>query len=572
MPKNGMDMTEGVLIRWLVKVGDKVEKDDPIMEIETDKVTMDSEAPASGTVLALYCDEGETIPVLRIIGYIGAEGEEIPAAPPDVEEVPFIFEPLEMPERPEPPDASPIEPVAGFDWDVAIIGGGPAGYVAAIRAAQLGGKVVLFEKDTLGGTCLNRGCIPTKTYVRTAEYMEHIKRAAERGIVNDPNVSVDMPGVVAYKNAVVSKLTGGVAYLLSSYGVTVVNGEATAKSAHEVESGGKSYFAASLILCGGSAPGLPPIPGIEQKAVLTSNEILDIKVLPRELVILGGGVIGCEIACAFNAFGTNVTIIEMLPSLVANMGRKVADAIEKALKASGVDVYKNTTVTSIGAGEGGRPLVEAGDLRIEADIVLAATGRKADLTCLGALADGLAMERGAVVVNDRMETSIPGVYAAGDITGGMMLAHTAFKMAETAAANALGGHETCNLKAAPAGLYTMPEAASVGLDEEEARAKVGDRLAVGYFPLSANGRSLASGEPEGFVQVMVDKEYGELLGVRIVGTDAVEMIAEPAAMMAIEATADEIADGIVHAHPTYAEAFMEACADALGRCIHLPKK
>ena len=443
--------------------------------------------------------------------------------------------------------------------------------MAAIKAAQLGGKVVLFEKSTLGGTCLNRGCIPTKTYIKTAEYIEHIKRAAERGVVNDPTAAVDMPKVVEYKNGVVSRLTGGVAYLLKSYGVTVVNGEAAAKSEHEVECGETVYTAAALILCGGSKPGMPPIPGLDHKAILTSNEILDMSILPKELAILGGGVIGCEIACAFNAFGAKVTIIEMLPDLVANMGKKVAGAIRKSLESAGVTIYTDTMVSAV-EDEGGKPVVVAGDNRIKTDVVLVATGRDADLSCLGALAEKIEQDRGKVVVNDKLETNLPGVYAAGDITGGMMLAHTAFKMAEIAAENALGGDKVCRLNAVPAGLYTIPEAAAVGLDEESAREKAGDRLAVGYFSMSANGRSLASGEPEGFVQVMVDTEYGEIMGVRIVGADAVEMIAEPAALMSLETTADEVAEGIVHAHPTYTEAFMEACADALGTAVHLPKK
>jgi len=573
MPKNGMDMKEGLLIRWLVSVGDTVEKDDPIMEIETDKVTMESESPASGKVLALYYGEGETIPVLKILGYIGEEGEQVPGVPPDMEDAavpePEISNVLTQPV--EPPAPEPVPEAVDYEYDVAIIGGGPAGYVGAIKAAQLGGKVVLFEKDTLGGTCLNRGCVPTKTYVKTAEYIEHIKRASERGIVNDPDTSVDMPKVVGYKNTVVSKLTGGVSYLLKSYDVDVISGEAAAKSAHEVECGDKVFTAAAMILCGGSKPGIPPIPGIDHKAALTSNEILDLGILPNNLVILGGGVIGCEIACAFSAFGTKVTIIEMLPNLVANMGKKVSGVIRKALEAQGVIVHTETRVTAI-EDDGGKPVVSAGDTKIKTDVVLVATGRDADLTCLGALSGQIATERGKVIVNDKLETNIPGVYAAGDITGGMMLAHTAFKMAETAAENAVGGDAVCRLNVVPAGLYTIPEAAAVGLDEEDARAKAGDKLSVGYFPLSANGRSLASGEPEGFVQVMVDTEYGEILGVRIVGTDAVEMIAEPAALMAIEATADEVADTIIHAHPTYAEAFMEACADALGRCIHLPRR
>jgi dihydrolipoamide dehydrogenase len=380
-----------------------------------------------------------------------------------------------------------------------------------------------------------------------------------------------MPKVVAYKNEVVTKLTNGVSRLLKSNGVTVINGEAAAKSANEVECEGKVYTAASLILCGGSVPGLPPIPGINNANVLTSNEILELGVLPQDLVILGGGVIGCEIACAFNSFGSNVTIIEMLPTLVTNMGRKVAEAIEKALADSGIKVYTNQKVTAI-EDDGGRPVVIGDGLSIKADYVLAATGRDADLSCLGALSGRVLTARGKIVVNDRMETNVTGVFAAGDVTGGMMLAHTAFAMAETAAENAMGGNSNCNLDVVPAGLYTMPEAASVGLDEDEAREKAGDKLRIGQFSLAGNGRSLASGEPEGFVQVMADGEYGEILGVRIVGAGAVEMIAEPAAMMSFEVTADEVAEGVIHAHPTFAEAFMEACADAFGRSVHLPKK
>ena len=567
MPKNGMDMKEGVLNRWLVQIGDRVEKGDPIMEIETDKVTMESESPASGVVLALYYDEGTTIPVLKTIGYIGEEGERVPEAPETASSV------LMQSIQPEPEPAPVIqqyESSENYDYDVAVVGGGPAGYVAAIKASQLGGKVVIFEKDTVGGTCLNRGCIPTKTYVKTAEYIEHIKKASIRGIVNDPTTSVDMAKVVEYKNSVVSTLTGGVAGLLKSNGVTSIKGLASAKSAHEIECAGEVYSAKAIILCGGSKPALPSIPGLDHKAVLTSDEILDLAILPREMVILGGGVIGCEIACAFNGFGTNVTIIEMLPNLVANMGLKVSETIEKSLEKSGVTIYTDTKVTRI-ENDGGRPLVICDSLEINADVVLAATGRMADLSCLGGLEDEIATEKGKVLVNDKMETNINGVYAAGDLTGGMMLAHTAFKMAETAAENAMGGNAICNLNVVPAGLYTMPEAASVGLDEEAAREKVGENLVVGYFPMVANGRSLASGEHAGFVQVMVDSEFGEILGTRIVGTDAVEMIAEPAALMTIEATVDEVVDGIVHAHPTYSEAFMEACADALGRCIHLPK-
>lgn len=559
MPKNGMDMKEGVLLRWLKNVGDRVELDEPVMEIETDKVTMEAESPSSGVLLAKYFEEGAIIPVLTVVGYIGEEGERVPDVSPSAPKKAPVVSNMQERER-------------HYDYDAAIIGGGPAGYVAAVRVAQLGGKAILFEKDTLGGTCLNRGCIPTKTYIKTAEYIHHIKRASERGIIADPQTAVDMKKVEKYKERVVEKLTSGVAGLLQSNQVIVEKGEAQLAGEHLIICGDRRVTAKSIILCPGSNPATIPVTGADHPAVTDSDGILSAETLPATLCIIGGGVVGCEIACAFAAFGSQVTLIEMLPRLTANMDESISSFIQKSLTVQGVKVYTGEPVRSIETVSDGTAAVVTENGRFEADCVLFAAGRKADLDCLGAFKDKIKTEKGFISVNDKMETSLEGIYAAGDVTGKLMLAHAAFKMAETAAANAMGANEACMLKYVPACVYTIPEAAGVGMSESEARSRLGDKVATGVFPLAANGRSLASGESEGFVKVIIDKTYGEILGVHIVGADAAEMIAEPAALISMEVTAHEVADRIIHAHPTYTEAFMEACADALGRCIHLPKK
>ena len=456
-------------------------------------------------------------------------------------------------------------------YDVAVIGGGPAGYVSAIKAAMLGGKVILFEKDVVGGTCLNRGCIPTKSYIKTAETIEEIKNAGKRGIVNDPKTVVDMEQVVAYKDGVVKKLTGGVAGLLRSHGVTVISGEASLKDKTTVVCGGKEYAAAATLLCGGSVPGAIPIPGTELEGVLTSDTILDLKEIPGELCVIGGGVIGCEIATAFAAFGSKVTIVEYAQALIPMMDKELSAATEKSLKAAGITIMTATAVSQISK-EGGKLTVKAGGNGIVCDKVLLCVGRKPDLSCLGSLSGEIKTEKGYVVVNEKMQTSIPNIYAPGDINGKSMLAHAAFKMGETAAKNALGAKERCKLSLVPSCVYTLPEVASVGMTEAEAVKTYGkDGILTGRFPFAANGRALACGHPEGLIKVIASKKYGELLGVHMMGAGVTEMIAEAASLMSAEVTVHEIAE-IIHPHPTCSEAFMEACADALGKCIHLPKK
>lgn len=466
-------------------------------------------------------------------------------------------------------------------YDVIVIGGGPAGYVAAIKAAQVGAKTACIEKDILGGTCLNRGCIPTKNFLKSADFLYEMEEAAGRGIkMKSTDFSIDMPAVVKAKNKVVKKLTGGVGSLLKANKVDVFYGEGVAKSATEVSvSGGKSgdlsLQTGAIILAGGSKAVKLPIPGVESTKVLTSDEILDIQEVPGALAIIGGGVIGIEMAMVFAAFGSKVTIVELEKTILPFMEKEASDIILKSLKKKGVDVKTGVKLDKFEETAKGINLILGNGETVSADKALLSIGRQADLSCVEGL--NVQTERGKITVNDMMETSVSGIFAPGDVNGTKMLAHAAFKMGEVAAVNAAEyagvktgeGKQKADLSFVPSVVYSVPEVASVGLSEAEA-AQAHD-LAIGYFPLAANGRALASGAPEGYVKVIADSKYGEMLGVHIVGHGASEIINEAAALMAMEITVHEVAE-IIHGHPSVSEAFMEAAADCLGKCIHLPPK
>ncbi|MDR0402192.1 MAG: dihydrolipoyl dehydrogenase [Treponema sp.] len=482
-----------------------------------------------------------------------------------------------------------------MEYDIAVIGGGPAGYTAAIKAARLGAKTVLVEKDELGGTCLNRGCIPTKALLKTAELVHEILGAAERGIVvgggSPPAVSVDMDAVIKEKNRVVKKLTSGVGALLKSNGVEVIKGEGKLAGAGtpgfnvavQTQNAERVFSAKKVILAGGSVTAKLPIPGLDLPGVLGSTEILDIKEIPPRLAVIGGGVIGVEMAMVFQAFGSKVSIIEALPEILPLMDGEASSFVHSILAKRGADIYTGTGLQKIEKKDSGNgrdsalTLVLADGKTLEADKVLVSIGRTADLSSAAPSAGGLSVQtdKGKVVVNDYMESSVPGVFAPGDINGKKMLAHAAFGMAEAAAENAAvqlgivqGGLKKAELDYIPQVVYSFPEAASAGLTQADAEKQ--EQVLVGKFPLTINGRALASGNPGGFVKVIAGK-YGKILGVHIVGQGASEIINEAAALMAMEITVYELAD-IIHAHPTVSEALMEAAADALGRSIHLPPK
>lgn len=460
--------------------------------------------------------------------------------------------------------------------DIIVIGGGPAGYVAAIQAARCGASTMIIEKDVVGGTCLNRGCIPTKYYLKSAEMLLELKHAAKRGIMfNDTSSTMDMKTAIKGKDSVVRKLTGGVKSLLISNGVEIVSGTGKLISPNEVEIDGKQRVGArAVILAGGSKVSRIPIEGIDTPKVLTSDDILDIEEIPSRLAVIGGGVIGVEMGVIFQAFGSQVTIIELAQRILPFMDEEVSAALHKELKKTGIDIRTGVSLEKILDEGEGLQLILSDGKSVEADRALLSIGRSSDLSCIE---EGLvATERGKVIANEYGESSLPGVYAIGDINGQKMLAHAAYKMGERAAHNAssyLGiidtPKEALDLRYVPSAVYCMPEVGCVGMSEEEAAAA--GKISIGRFPLSANGRALAAGAPAGFVKVIADANYGRILGVHIVGHGASEIINEAAALMAMEITVHEVAD-CVHGHPTVGEALAEAAADCLSHCLHLPPR
>ena len=561
MPKAGLDMTEGQIVKWLKREGDAVTEGEIILEIMTDKTSMEIEAEASGILLKIVHPDGDTVPIAEVIGYIGSQNESADTLMPEVIE--------DTGEKESDDDRKMIR--LEDNYQVVVIGGGPAGYVAAIRAAQLGARVAIVEKGTFGGTCLNVGCIPTKTYLKNAEIIEHIHAAASRGIIIDSSmIRVDMEKVQEYKNGVVKKLTSGVVALLKSNGVDIYQGLGKInKNKDVVVNDSQIIKADKIILAGGSKASRINIPGIESDKVLTSDDLLAIKEVPETLAVIGGGVIGTEMGQSFAGLGSKVIIIEMMDRIVPTLDQEVSAELNRIIQKKGVKVITNARIAEI---------VDKGDkleIRIDgkesviADKALISIGRVPDLDGVGEVK--LETERGKIKVNAFMETSVPGIYAPGDVNGIKMLAHVAFRMGEVAAENAVkGNHREVKLLSAPSVVYTSPEVAQVGLTEEQAREKYED-IRIGRFPFAANGRALASGDAVGFVKVIADSRYGEVLGVHIIGPSAAEIITQASLIMEMEITVDEVVNTI-YGHPTYSEALAEAFADVLGEAIHVPKK
>ena len=576
MPKAGIDMTEGQIIKWNKKEGDKVETGEILLEIMTDKTSMELEAEDSGYLIKIIKGDGETVPVTEVIGYIGAEGEVAPEgiSKDAVETSENVSDKKEMEpikEREIEERNTAVKSEKGEDeFDVVVIGGGPAGYVAAIRAAQVGGKVAVVEKSELGGTCLNRGCIPTKTFLKNAEIIEGIEMSSKRGIIlENEKFTVDMPKVVSLKNEIVKTLTNGVQGLLKSNSIKIFKGVGKINKDKDVVINGEKVLRTNkIILAGGSKVGSVNIPGIESKRVLTSDDILDLKELPKSLAVIGGGVVGVELGQAYLSFGSEVTVIEMMDRIVPGVDREASETLRKALEKKGMKILTSSKIKEI-IDEGDKLRIKLEDKEdVVAEKALLSIGRVPDLEAVGEL--DLEMERGKIKVDKYMETSVKGVYAPGDINGIKMLAHAAFRMGEVAAENAiLGNHREIKLETTPSAIYTIPEVGMVGLTEEEAKEKYD--INIGKFAFVGNGRALASGDTTGFVKVIADKKYGEILGVHIVGQSAAEIINEASSLMAMEITVDEVIKTI-HGHPTFSEALFEACADVLGEAIHLPKK
>ncbi|MCQ4636257.1 dihydrolipoyl dehydrogenase [Anaerovorax odorimutans] len=458
-------------------------------------------------------------------------------------------------------------------YDIVVLGGGPGGYVAAIRAAQLGKKTALVERERIGGTCLNTGCIPTKTLVRNAEIINAVKNSDYRGI-HIKDISVDIQQTIDMKNLVVRQLRQGVEGLLAANGVEVFKGEATVSGQTRIrfEQGGdtETIEFKNLIIATGSRPASIPIPSAKEYAV-TSEEMLDLSEIPKHVVIIGGGVIGCEFAHILQAFGSQVTIAEAMPRLISNADEEMSRTLEQYMKESGITVNTGCMVQEI-RGEGGERKVRIRrndeEEFIHADKVMVSIGRTPNTDSIAAL--GLEMNGKYIKVDEYARTSIPYIYAVGDVTGIRPLAHAASEMGKIAAEHIAGMRSKYDDTLVPSCIFTSPELAFAGLTEEEA-LKQYEHVKVGRFPLMASGKALAMGETQGMFKVISDGATGRLLGIHLLGANATEIIGEAVAFLKMGAALEDITDTI-HAHPTIGEALLEAALDAEDRCIHMPPK
>ncbi|HSL65687.1 MAG TPA: dihydrolipoyl dehydrogenase [Gaiellaceae bacterium] len=458
-----------------------------------------------------------------------------------------------------------------MECDVAVLGGGPGGYTAAIRAAQLGAKVACIEKEPeLGGTCLRVGCIPTKAWVQTAFALKEAQESFPRFGVRTSEPQLDFGTANEWKSAVVAQMTGGVAQLFKANGVEWVKGVGRFRDANTIAvEGGEDVSFKQAIVATGSYPLRPPIDGLDSPRCVDSTGLLAQTEVPRRLVVLGGGIIGVEFASIFARFGTEVTVIEMLPRLIPAEDEDAAKELAKQFGKRGLRIELGKQCSRV-EDTGSGLVVHFGEGEtVEADLMLVAVGR-------GPLVEGLGLEeigveldpKKGIAADERRRTTVPHVYAVGDCAGYWQLAHTAFREGEVAAENACGHDAAVNNRAVPRPIYTDPEVAGVGLTEAEAREQYGDDVAVGRFPWIANGRAVMQNETVGWVKSIHETRYGELLGLVMVGPHVTDLVEAGVVAIDAEATVETVADGMT-AHPTLSEAIKEAGLVALGRPIHV---
>jgi dihydrolipoamide dehydrogenase len=457
------------------------------------------------------------------------------------------------------------------NFDLAVIGAGPGGYVAAIKASQLGLKVCLIEKSFLGGTCLNVGCIPTKTLLANAHVYHKIAHALDYGITTGP-VSFDYGKMKKRKDGVIEQMRRGVEGLMRSNGVTVLKGYAEFLSPREIKVKGEEnllVYAEKTIIATGSEPlDIAAFP-CDHKRVFNSTSILELTALPKTLAVIGGGYIGCEFASLFSDLGVKVTILEMLPSIVMLQGKAVAESLTRAFAKKGIDIQTGVMVEGIDHESTHLSIRLKDKPALVCEMALVSIGRKIVSSGFGLEKTGVAVsEKGMIVVNDKMETNVPGIYAIGDVTGISMLAHVASHQGIVAAANAGGQSARMHYNAVPAVIFTNPEIATVGMTFEQAK-EAGFDAVIGKFPFQALGKSVAAMETEGFGQIIVNRKNGQILGAQVVGSEASTLIAEIGLAISSELTLDCITDTI-HAHPTVAEVWLEAALLANDTPIHFP--
>jgi len=453
-------------------------------------------------------------------------------------------------------------------YDVGIIGGGPGGYVAAIRAAQLGGTVCLIERDEWGGTCLNRGCIPTKTLFSIAHLAEQVKNTPA---INTQNTTVDYSQTLSHKTEVIEKLKGGIGQLLKANKIQTLIGNASLVdnnmiSVSKSDGTTEQINVKNVIIATGSEPAEPPVFEIDETYVLTTTGILNLTELPESLIIVGGGVSGCEFASIFNAFGCKVTVLELLPTILATEDVQVVRHIQLFMKRKGITIQTGTNITSVKKSEEGVTAVLESGESVTAQKMLVSIGRRYNSEGIGLAKVGVRTDNGKIVVNEQMQTNIPNIYAVGDVSSRYLLAHVASAEGKVAAQNCLGDTTEMDYQVIPWCVFTLPEIGHAGMTEKEATDE-GYVVKTGRFPYGASGMALGMGEADGFVKTIMDADSSDILGVHIVGVHASTLIHEAAVAIRLGASALDIAH-TVHAHPTLSEMVMESAEAAYDRAIH----
>ncbi|MFJ8268066.1 dihydrolipoyl dehydrogenase [Peribacillus asahii] len=456
---------------------------------------------------------------------------------------------------------------------IAVIGGGPAGYVAAITAAQQGQNVLLITEGPLGGTCLNEGCMPTKALLESADTYELVKNAENLGIRLSSSIEIEWNVVQQRKEEIVTTLVQGIQYLMKKNKIRVIQGSASfitnqrlridnSEQQEEIE-------VSKVIVASGSEPISLPFAPFDGEWVIHSGESMSLPSIPSSLLIIGGGVIGCEFASIYSRMGTKVTIVEMGKQLLPSEDRDIAEILHRKLADEGVTVHTSTSVTDLNVDKK-QVLIQLQDgiiQELQADYVLVAIGRKPRVHGLGLEGIGVDFSKQGIAVDEYMQTNIPSIYACGDVIGGIQLAHVAFHEGRVAALNACGQAEIVNYRAVPRCIYTSPEIASVGLTEEQAKHQYGD-IKIGEFPFSANGKARISNETIGKVKVLVEPQYNEILGISIVGPHATELIGQGTIMLHAEITTD-VLENLIMAHPTLSESIHEALLSTSGHAVHV---
>lgn len=455
-----------------------------------------------------------------------------------------------------------------MEFEVIVIGSGPGGYTSAIRASQLGAKVAVIEKGELGGVCLNSGCIPAKTLIASADFYSKLNKAKEFG-VNANGIKIDYPAVIERKEKIIKKLRTGIAGLFKSYNIELIKGNAVFANPNQINVSGQVVSFKKCIIATGSQTIMLPNIKVDGNTVLTSTELLSLKQIPSSLLVIGGGVIGIEFASLFNQLGSKVTVVELLPRILATEDEEISQVITKILKSKGVEILTGSKLVSI-SGNNAHIEKPDGKAQISAEKILLCVGRKPVYDGLGLEKAGILIENGRIKVNEKMETNVSGIYAIGDAVSKYLLAYVASAEGIVAAENAYGVESAIDYGIIPTCIFTHPEISKVGLTELEAKEK-GYKIKIGRFPFMASGRAMILDETEGMVKTVADEKTNAVLGVHIIGPSATEIIHTPAMAIKMEVTTEEFIR-IIFSHPSLSEAILESVHDAHKQAIDLPKK